>query len=610
MMKTGTVPTSTPMILVVGLLVLAGAFFVAHPALAQTELDCPLPPDWTPPPVTAEQVENGSASLKDFALVMRDQSRDASQGATGTGQLYSSGCLLRQEGGPYRFGSTYLVQLTPTGRVRLHGKDMTLSGRLLKPRIYLQILSSLGVPATVLANLVSPDPDTVAQAQAAITATLSQEPDTAFDATVSSAVGPGILGASGYASVYSTGRGTSDRPALIIQLAGFDLNASHLVEETIDYGDPAITAKEVVDRETLKAFVTEAAKYFRSLRETGGPGALLKAKVALRDPNGPWRHGNVYLYIVDSISNIIVFHGAFPDRFELRPPGVSRDVVTGELIADQIDDAAASGPEGGFWQYHFDNPTDDTDSADIPKVGYAFTSAGQLPRADGSFLPTSYIFGSGFYRIPGDVSAAPLMETEVEATVLGDVVEGLTVEFSRAIAGHPPNYVWSAVTDANGHAALTISSVARRVSGYYQAQARNGDGEIVGQWHSIPLNQNLRQVLELPLDGNVRVVRVEQLAAAKAVVATSGLAPNVPNPFNSTTQIAYHLSSPAPVRLVIYNVLGQPVRTLVDQFQAAGSYQVQWDARDQRGVSLSSGVYITRLSYPGGEQTQRLLYLK
>ncbi len=318
----------------------------------------------------------------------------------------------------------------------------------------------------------------------------------------------------------------------------------------------------------------------------------------------------MYLYIVDSISNIIVFHGAFPDRFELRPPGVSRDVVTGELIADQIDDAAASGPEGGFWQYHFDNPTDDTDSADIPKVGYAFTSAGQLPRADGSFLPTSYIFGSGFYRIPGDVSAAPLMETEVEATVLGDAVEGLTVEFSRAIAGHPPNYVWSAVSDANGHAALTISSVARRVSGYYQAQARNADGEIVGHWHSIPLNRDRRQVLELPLDGDMRVVRVEPLAAAKAVAATSSLAPNVPNPFNSATQIAYHLSSPGPVRLAIYNVLGQPVRTLVDQFQAAGSYQVQWDARDQRGVSLSSGVYITRLSYPGGEQTRRLLYLK
>ena len=200
--------------------------------------------------------------------------------------------------------------------------------------------------------------------------------------------------------------------------------------------------------------------------------------------------------------------------------------------------------------------------------------------------------------------------TEVEAKVLGDAVAGLTVEFSRAIAGRQREYSWSAVTDANGHVSLTISSAARRVSGYYRAQARNAAGEVVGQWHSIPLNQNLRQVLELPLDGDVRIVQVESLAAAKAVAATSGLAPNVPNPFNSATQIAYHLSSPGPVQLVIYNVLGQPVRTLVDQFQAAGSYQVQWDARDQQGASLSSGVYITRLSYPGGVQTQRLLYLK
>ena len=606
MMKNRILPTSTSMIPVVGLLVLAGAFFVAHPALAQTDLDCPLPPDWTPPSVTAEQVENGSASLRDFALVARDSFRVATERLTGRGQLYNSACIVREEGGPWRSGSTYLVQLTAEGRVRIHANDMALSGRLLKPRIYFEILSSLGVPATVLANLVSPDSSTVAQAQAAVVATLSQEPDAAFDATGPSAVGPGILGAAGYASVYISGVRTFP----IILLAGFELDASHLAQEPIDYGDPAITAKEVVDRETLKAFVAEAGKYFSRLQGTGVQGAILKAKIALRDPNGPWRHGNVYIGVVDRISNIIVFHGGFPDRFELRPPGVSRDAVTGELIINQLNAAAASGPEGGFWNYHFDNPTDDTDSADVPKVGYAREFSGEVLRPDGSYLPFSFIINSGFYRIPGDVSAVRLMETEVEATVLGDAVEGLTVEFSRAIAGHPPNYVWSAVTDANGHVSLTISSAARRVSGYYRAQARNADGEVVGQWHSIPLNQNRRQVLELPLDGDMRLVSVEQLATAKAVAATSGLAPNVPNPFNSATQIAYHLSSPGPVQLVIYNVLGQPVRTLVDQFQAAGSYQIQWDARDQRGVSLSSGVYITRLSYPGGEQTQRLLYLK
>ncbi len=61
---------------------------------------------------------------------------------------------------------------------------------------------------------------------------------------------------------------------------------------------------------------------------------------------------------------------------------------------------------------------------------------------------------------------------------------------------------------------------------------------------------------------------------------------------------------------MIYNVLGQPVRTLVDEFQGAGGYRVEWDARDQQGASLSSGVYITRLIHTGGVETQRLLYLK
>ena len=50
------------------------------------------------------------------------------------------------------------------------------------------------------------------------------------------------------------------------------------------------------------------------------------------------------------------------------------------------------------------------------------------------------------------------------------------------------------------------------------------------------------------------------------------------------TLITYRLSSAGPVRLVIYNVLGQPVRTLVDGSRAAGSYQVKWDARDEGGL--------------------------
>ena len=100
--------------------------------------------------------------------------------------------------------------------------------------------------------------------------------------------------------------------------------------------------------------------------------------------------------------------------------------------------------------------------------------------------------------------------------------------------------------------------------------------------------------------------------AAKPAVADGppGLAPNAPNPFNANTLIPYRLDADGPVRLEIYNLLGQSMRTLVDQYQDAGFYKVRWDARDQRGALVSAGMYLVRLHYPGGVQTQRLLYLK
>ncbi len=609
MTKTRTLLT----IPIVGLLVLAGVF---SNALAE----CELPPGVTPPPdprVTAQQVEDGSGSLKDFALAARERFGIETQTIATLEQVLYSACLLRQEGSHWRSGSTYLVSLLPDGRVLIHAKAMALSGRLLNPLIYAEILSALGVPLTVLADLSSSDPAIAAQAGAAVFNTLSQEPDGTFDATSPiPGLRPGIPGASGYAAVYLSVNFGSP----IVLLAGFDLNETHLVEEDIDYGDPTTTAKDVVDRETLKAFVTEAGEYFLAFQEAGDFAGSWKARTAMRDENGPWRHGPVYLYILDLTSNIVLFHGAFPDRYELRPliPTV-RDVVTGWLILPQVIDAAKSSPEGGFVEYYFDDPTDDTDSADIPKVGYAREFTSEI-RVGGRVLPFNYIVGSGFYgRAPDVVSTGP--RTEVEATVSGDAVEGLTVEFARSIAGQQPDYTHNAVTDANGSLSLTISS-ADGVSGYYQARARNADGETVGQWHSIPLNRNQRQILELTLSGGMKVVSVAPLTASKPVVVSeplavsetvpevSGLAPNFPNPFNSATLITYHLSSPGPVQLVIYNVLGQPVRTLVDQSQAAGSYQIRWDVLDQRGVSLSTGIYIARLSYPNGVQTQRLLYLK
>ena len=260
--------TRNSLFLIAGLLVLAGVFSDTRPALAQEQEACPHPPGVTPPPpppVTAQQVEDGSATLAEFVLAATAQARRRTSETLTPQQLALAGCLLRAEGGPWRSGSTYRVTLTPDGRVFFHAKDMSLAGGSLNPSIYAGILSALGVPRTVLLGLRSQDPATRSRAQSTILDLLRSEPHAPFDLTSPvPGVRPGFPGASGYAGAYVA----VDSGSPILLLAGFDLDASHLAEEAIDYGNPAITAEDVVDRGTLKAFVIEALKFLLGPRGT------------------------------------------------------------------------------------------------------------------------------------------------------------------------------------------------------------------------------------------------------------------------------------------------------------------------------------------------------
>ncbi len=74
------------------------------------------------------------------------------------------------------------------------------------------------------------------------------------------------------------------------------------------------------------------------------------------------------------------------------------------------------------------------------------------------------------------------------------------------------------------------------------------------------------------------------------------LAPNYPNPFNEGTRITYSLSEGGPVQIAIYSLLGQRIRTLVDEVQSPGFYHVAWNGRDNRGRPLASGNYLFRLT--------------
>jgi hypothetical protein len=85
---------------------------------------------------------------------------------------------------------------------------------------------------------------------------------------------------------------------------------------------------------------------------------------------------------------------------------------------------------------------------------------------------------------------------------------------------------------------------------------------------------------------------------------------NYPNPFNPVTAIRYSLHRPSQVDIVVFNVLGQEVRTLESGIQSAGTYETGWDGTDQAGVKVASGIYFYRIKAGDFTETRKMVLLK
>ncbi|MCK4223534.1 MAG: T9SS type A sorting domain-containing protein [candidate division Zixibacteria bacterium] len=92
------------------------------------------------------------------------------------------------------------------------------------------------------------------------------------------------------------------------------------------------------------------------------------------------------------------------------------------------------------------------------------------------------------------------------------------------------------------------------------------------------------------------------------------LAQNYPNPFNPETRIKYTVDSrqthSIPITLKIYNILGQLVKTLVDEAQEPGRYEVIWDGKDEEGNDVVSGIYFYQLTTGEFSQTKKMILIK
>ena len=94
------------------------------------------------------------------------------------------------------------------------------------------------------------------------------------------------------------------------------------------------------------------------------------------------------------------------------------------------------------------------------------------------------------------------------------------------------------------------------------------------------------------------------------IPVTYTLHQNYPNPFNPITQIRYDLPEEGHVRIMVHDIMGREVRTLVDMDQGAGYRSVQWNATNDLGQPVSAGMYLYTIQAGDLKQTKKMVLLK
>lgn len=127
------------------------------------------------------------------------------------------------------------------------------------------------------------------------------------------------------------------------------------------------------------------------------------------------------------------------------------------------------------------------------------------------------------------------------------------------------------------------------------------DGAVV-RWNTSPDSARLRLAV-----GSEAFVAEE---VARVMPQEVALQPAYPNPSPGRVMLTYAVPRASEVRVVIYDVLGRRVRTMVDRMHQPGRYQRVWDGRNGGGERVASGVYLVRLTAGGQQHVQKVALVR
>ena len=149
----------------------------------------------------------------------------------------------------------------------------------------------------------------------------------------------------------------------------------------------------------------------------------------------------------------------------------------------------------------------------------------------------------------------------------------------------------------------------------------HGDGAVLGQLASLALatdgTPNIAYY-QLPANATSSTGTVYYAVGATPTAVSESAAvperfrldPNIPNPFNPTTEISFTLAAPGWSHLAVYNLLGQEVRLLQSGWLEAGRHRITWDGTNAAGKNMATGVYLTLLRSDHRTQARKMLLLR
>ena len=273
--------------------------------------------------------------------------------------------------------------------------------------------------------------------------------------------------------------------------------------------------------------------------------------------------------------------------------------------------------------YYRDNPSQNETGSDHMQYGETGIDISSANSIEGrmSFIYKAFYFGDekdyafgealgNNYQYPIEVSIenSGYVPVPVELAGFNAEVEKNTVYLS-----------WSTATESNNYGFEIHRKSDNDFSSWTVLDFIEGNGTTTIEQHYSFKDKDLApgdynyKLKQIDFDGSF----AETLLSEKIIVKapnTFTLDQNYPNPFNPATNINYQIpdiaSGQVNVSLIVYNLLGNKVRTIVSEKQSPGFYKKNWDGRDDNGMKQPSGTYIYRLHVNEYIATKRMVLLK